>query len=68
MSDATGPSTAPCCCAWGAAVGGLKGDEWPEFECADCPRHLQGFGPVPDRCKRHATAAKPCDPKITHEG
>lgn len=47
---------AQCCCQWGAAVGargGVPSGEWPEFECADCPVHLEGLGPVTERCRRH---------------
>lgn len=45
-----------CCCRWGAARGGRgvpEDAEWPEFECAQCPVHQQGLGPIKERCKRH---------------
>lgn len=46
-----------CCCTWGDARGGLKGGEWPEGECKDCPIHRQGLGPVDHRCRRHQAEA-----------
>lgn len=49
-----------CCCSCGAAVGkrhGIPSDEWPEFDCVDCPTH--GCESVqPYRCKRHTKALK----------
>jgi hypothetical protein len=42
-----------CCCSWGAAVGGLRGGEWPEFECVDCPVHRNALQTADRRCRRH---------------
>lgn len=52
MADDLDPAVAdtrPCCCNYGAAVRG----EWPEFECARCPRHVGGFAQPDEMCKRH---------------
>lgn len=45
-----------CCCSWGAAVR----DEWPEFDCDQCPQHGQAFGDIPQHlCKKHTREGWP---------
>lgn len=55
-----------CCCRWGAGIAG----EWPEFECADCPRHGGPDAQGDIICRRHrreraAQAAAASDLAVT---